>query len=59
VDATFLQGDARPGGLWFMAVGAHAGFNGGIPGIFEPTVTANYVQLFVDRDGACAFERSD
>ncbi len=56
VGATFLQGDARSGGFWFMAVGAHVAFGKGIPGICEPTVTANFVQLFVDRNGARAFQ---
>jgi len=49
--ATFLQGDARPGGLWFMAVGEHIPFGVGIAGVPEPAVVVDFVQLFVDPAG--------
>ena len=47
-DKTCLQGDARDAPFWFMAVGAFTAFNGGIPGLAEPLVTVDFVQLYVD-----------
>ena len=46
-NVTFLQGYPSDDG-WFMAVGAHVAFNGGIPSVPNPPTTVNFVQLYVD-----------